>query len=258
MASRAEEVFFEVFEQLPRQGPGSLACTGRALAMCRDLPASPRVLDLGCGAGAQTLHLASLTHGPILAIDRHPPLIDRLRQQLERLGLSGRVDAQVGDMLALELPPASFDLIWSEGALYNLGLEIALPICAGLLRPGGHLAFTDAVWRTADPPLDVREAFADYPTMRRVEDVGALLERTGWSLLGHFDLPDEAWWDEFYGPMERRIDVLRARYADDPVALAALDDVAAEPQMHRRSGHHYGYTFFIGRLGGDPFPAPAG
>jgi hypothetical protein len=48
------------------------------------------------------------------------------------------------------------------------------------------------------------------------------------------------------------------RHADDPAALAALDDVAAEPQMHRRSGHHYGYTFFISRLGGDTFPAPAG
>ena len=258
MASRADEIFFEVFEQLPRQGPGSLACTGRALALCRDLPASPRVLDLGCGAGAQTLHLASLTHGSILAIDRHPPHIERLRDEIEREDLTERVEARVGDMLALDLPPGSFDLIWSEGALYNLGLETALPVCAGLLRPGGYLAFTDAVWRTTDPPLDVREAFADYPTMRRVEDVCSLLERSGWSLVGHFDLPDEAWWDEFYGPMERRIDVLRARYADDPVALAALDDVAAEPQMHRRSGHHYGYTFFIGRLGGDPFPAPAG
>jgi SAM-dependent methyltransferase len=258
MASRAEEMFFEVFEQLPRQGPGSLACTARALAMCRDLPASPRVLDLGCGVGAQTLHLASLTRGPILAIDRHSPLIDRLRERLERQGLSGRVEARVGDMLALELPPASFDLVWSEGALYNLGLETALSICARMLRPGGYLAFTDAVWLTADPPLDVRNAFADYPTMRRAEDVGALLERTGWSLLGHFDLPDEAWWDEFYGPMERAIDALRVRHADDPEALAALDVLAAEPQMHRRSGHCYGYTFFISRLGGDPFPVPAG
>lgn len=258
MASRADEIFFEVFEALPRQGPGSLACAGRALALCRDLPASPRVLDLGCGAGAQTMHLASLTPGSILAIDRHSPLIDRLRERLEREGLQGRVDARVGDMLALSLPPASFDLVWSEGALYNLGLETALPICAGLLRPGGYLAFTDAVWRAADPPLDVQELFADYPTMRRVEDVCSLLERGGWSLVGHFDLPDEAWWDEFYGPMERRIDVLRASYADDPEALAALDDLAAEPQMHRRSGHHYGYTFFVGRLGGDPSPAPAG
>ena len=49
MTSRAEQIFFEVFEPLPRQGPGNLACTELALAPCAELPASPRVLDLGCG-----------------------------------------------------------------------------------------------------------------------------------------------------------------------------------------------------------------
>lgn len=79
MTSRTDEIFFEVFEELPRQGPGDLACTQRALELCGGLPSSPRVADLGCGAGAQTLHLASLLDGSILAIDSHPPLINRLR-----------------------------------------------------------------------------------------------------------------------------------------------------------------------------------
>lgn len=247
MASRAHEIFFEVFEPLPRQGPGSLACTQRALVLCRELPSSPRVLDLGCGAGAQTLHLASLIEGSILAIDSHSPLVQRLRAQIKDRGLAGRVEARVGDMSALDLPPESFDLVWSEGALYNLGLETALPMCASLLRPGGYLAFTDAVWRSETPPIEVREAFADYPTMGRVEDVVSLLRANGWSIVDHFDLPDEAWWEDFYSPMEQRIEALREKYAHDPEALAALDEVAKEPQMHRRSGHHYGYTFFIAR-----------
>ncbi len=247
MTSRADEIFFEVFEHLPRQGPGSLDCTRRALALCDELPASPRVLDLGCGAGAQTFHLAFLLDGSILAVDRHPPLIERLRAEIEDRGLSERVEAKVADMSALELPPESFDLVWSEGALYNLGLDRALPMCVGLLRPGGYLAFTDAVWRTEDAPTEVREAFADYPSMKRVEDVEALIEAEHLSLIDHFDLSDEAWWDDFYGPMEKRIDELRAEYALDAEALSALDEIAKEPQMHRRSGHHYGYTFFIAR-----------
>jgi SAM-dependent methyltransferase len=247
MTSRADEIFLEVFEPLPRQGPGGIACTRRAVSLCRELPPSPRVLDLGCGAGAQTLHLASLIEGSILAIDRHPPLVERLRAKLEDRTVSGRVEARVADMSALDLPPASFDLVWSEGALYNLGLATALPMCAGLLRPGGYLAFTEAVWRTTDPPLEVREAFADYPAMGRVEDVLALIEANRYSPVDHFDLPNDAWWDDFYGPMEQRIETLRAKYAEDAEALAALDEVAVEPQMHRRSGHHYGYTFFIAR-----------
>jgi SAM-dependent methyltransferase len=245
MTSRALEIFLEVFEELPRQGPGSLACTRRALSVCRELPLSPRVLDLGCGAGAQTLHLASLVDGSILAIDSHPPLIERLQAKLEEQSLSGRVEARVGNMSALDLPLEGFDLVWSEGALYNLGLETALPMCAGLLRSGGYLAFTEPVWRTTDPPPDVREAFADYPTMGCVEDVLSLIEANEYSLVDHFDLPDEAWWDDFYSPMELRIEALRVKYAEDVEASSALDEVAKEPQMHRRSGHHYGYAFFV-------------
>lgn len=148
-------------------------------------------------------------------------------------------------MSALDVPSASFDLVWSEGALYNLGLEAALPMCADLLRSGGYLAFTEAVWRTMDPPSAVREAFADYSTMGRVEDVVSLIEASALSLVDHFDLPDEAWWADFYGPMEYRIEVLRVKYAEDVEALSVLDEVAEEPQMRRRSGHHYGYEFFV-------------
>lgn len=53
------EVFFELFEGLPRQGPGNRACAEKALGLCRDLPLSPAVLDLGCGVGGQTLHFVA-------------------------------------------------------------------------------------------------------------------------------------------------------------------------------------------------------
>ncbi len=247
MSSRAHEMFMEVFESLPRQGPGNLASTLWALSRCQELPRAPQILDLGCGSGAQTLHLAAATDGSIVAIDRHPPLVERLRAAVEARGLGERVEARVADMAALDLPPERFDLVWSEGALYHLGLEAALPMCRRLLRPGGYLAFTEAVWRTADPPREVREAFADYPAMGRAEDVRSLLEATGFAVIDELELPPEAWWDDFYAPMERRIASLRAKHAGDAGALAALDEVAREPAMHRRCGHCYGYTFFVAR-----------
>jgi len=215
---------------------------------CRPLPNAPRVLDLGCGSGAQTLHLAELLNGSILAVDAHPPLIERLSRQVAERGLSGRVEARVGDMATLELPPASFDLVWSEAALYNMGLDAALPRCAALLRPGGYLAFTEAVWRTAHPSAEVKAAFADYPTMGRRRDVFDQLLSHFFSLIEHFDLPDEAWWDEFYAPMEQRVELLRGTYREDREALAILEEIAKEPEMHRRRSDEYGYTFFIARL----------
>jgi SAM-dependent methyltransferase len=245
---RFRQIFFEVFESLPRQGPGSRACAAKALALCHDLPPAPAVLDLGCGVGGQTIHLAELTSGSIVALDSHAPSIKRLRATVAARGLAERIRPVVGDMASPGLPAASFDLVWSEGALYNIGIENALRICHGLLRPGGYLAFTDAVWRKENPPPEVKASFEDdYPTMGRVPDVLAAIARRGFSLIDHFSLPDAAWWDDFYAPMQQHIEDLRSRYADDGEALAVLDQLAQEPAMHRRHSDYYAYEFFVVR-----------
>jgi len=242
------EVFFEVFEDLPRQGPGNRNCAIKALGLCRELTEFPAILDLGCGVGGQTLHLAELTSGSIVAVDRHAPSIKRLQEAIAARGLSQRVSAIVGDMAHPEQPLGSFDLIWSEGALYNIGLRNALQVCHGLLRPGGYLAFTDAVWRKENPPPAVKASFdLDYPTMGSLDDDLAAIQDCGLELIGHFTLPDEAWWDDFYTPMEIRIAELRGKYDNDLEASAILDQLAAEPEMHRRHSDFYAYEFFVAR-----------
>jgi SAM-dependent methyltransferase len=245
---RFREIFFEVYEGLPRQGPGSRACAAKALGLCSDLPHSPAILDLGCGVGGQTLQLADLTSGSIVAIDSHAPSIERLRAVLANRGLLPRVSAIVGDMAHPKQPLGSYDLIWSEGALYNIGLSNALRLCFGLLRPGGYLAFTDAVWRKGNPPPEVEAIFdPDYPTMGWLADDVAAIQAGGFELVGHFTLPEEAWWDDFYTPMERRIAELRGTYANDVEACAILDQLAEEPEVHRRHSDFYAYEFFVAR-----------
>ena len=242
------EIFFEVFENLPRQGPGNRACASKALGLCSELPDSPAILDLGCGVGGQTLQLADLTSGSIIAIDNHRPSIERLRATVAERGLSQRVRAIVGDMAHLEQPDESFDLIWSEGALYNIGIRNALRVCHRLLRPGGYLAFTDAVWRKTNPPVEIKASFdQDYPAMGWVDDVVAAIRDSGFVTIGHFTLPEEAWRDDFYAPMETRIAELRGKYANDGEALTLLDRLAEEPKMHRRYSEYYAYEFFVAR-----------
>jgi len=247
VTERFQEIFFEVYEPLPRQGPGNRACAAKALGLCIGLPERPRILDLGCGAGGQTLHLAELTSGSIVAIDTHEPSIGRLRARVAERELAARVEARVGDMADPDQPRESFDLIWSEGAFYNIGIARALRVSHSLLRLGGYLAFTDAVWRMADPPAAVKASFDDYPTMGTVADVLSTIQRSDFSLVGHFTLPDEAWWDDFYSPMERRIQELQRKYAHDADALAVLDQIALEPEMRREYGAYYGYEFFVAR-----------
>ncbi|MDX9720186.1 MAG: class I SAM-dependent methyltransferase [Myxococcota bacterium] len=261
-------IFLEVYTALPRQGPGNRAAAERALELLGLLSPLQRVLDLGCGVGAQTLYLSELLgiaptqHASpassqkqqgqtpalpsILAVDLYLENIERLQAAIEQRGLQSRVKAQVGDMSALELSPESFDLLWSEGALYSIGLAPALETCFELLRPGGALVFTDAVWRKPEPPEAVRASFDfDYPTMGTVQDDLRLIEEAGFELVGHFTLPDEAWWEDFYTPMEARVAVLRQKYVDDPEALEILAQVQAEVDMHRAYSEYYAYEYFI-------------
>jgi SAM-dependent methyltransferase len=246
LSPRYWPIFFELFESLPRQGPGSRACAAKALALCRGLPPAPRVLDLGCGVGGQTFHLAELTSGSIVAVDLHAPSVKRLRAAAAVRELADRIQPMVGDMGKLGLRPGSFDLVWSEGALYNIGIKNALCVCHGLLRPSGHVAFTDAVWCKENPPAEVRASFEDdNATVGRVLDILVAIEKCGFSLIDHFTLPDEAWWDDFYTPMEARIEELRGRYTGDDEALAVLDQLGREPKMHRKYFDFYAYEFFV-------------
>lgn len=246
--ARFWELFFAVYEALPRQGPGNRASAEKALQLCTELAQVPDILDLGCGVGAQTIHLAELTAGSILALDKHAPSIERLNTTLSKRGLTPRVRAIVGDMAHLEGSPNRYDLIWSEGALYNLGMAQALPLCHSLLRLGGYLVFSDAVWRKEDVPSAIKANFTtEYPTMGWVDSVVAATEEHHFTLIGHFTLPDEAWWHDFYTPMEARIEELRRQYSDDSDATAILDELAQEPIMHRRYCEYYAYEFFVAR-----------
>jgi SAM-dependent methyltransferase len=212
------------------------------------MPPSPAVLDLGCGVGGQTLYLAELLSGSIVAIDNHAPSIERLKVKLTELGLDQRVQPLVGDMAHMEQPMDSFDLIWSEGALYNIGIKNGLRICYGLLRPGGHCVFTDAVWRKENPPPEVKASFdLDYPNMGWVDDIITTIENCGFEQLGHFTLPDDAWWNDFYTPMLNLIAELREKYVNDAVASAILDLLAQEPEMHKYYSDFYAYEFFVVR-----------
>ena len=62
-------------------------------------------------------------------------------------------------MTELIMAHSSFDLIWSEGVLYNIGIPRGLSICAGPLRKGSYLVLTDAVWCKADLTDSVKAIF---------------------------------------------------------------------------------------------------
>jgi SAM-dependent methyltransferase len=108
------EALFRLFERLPRQGPGSDACTREALRRLGALSAAPRVLDLGCGSGRSALVLAQALRTRVVAVDIHQPFLDALEAAARERALEHLIEARCADMAAPGVAAGSIDLLWSE------------------------------------------------------------------------------------------------------------------------------------------------
>jgi cyclopropane fatty-acyl-phospholipid synthase-like methyltransferase len=241
-------LFFEMFTGLPRQGPGDDTSTRRALSLVSTLGPTSRVLDIGCGTGAQTRTIARESRAAIVAIDNHAPYIDELKREALRLGIADRIEARVADMQQLELPPASFDLIWCEGAIYVVGFENGLRQWRRLLAPSGHLAITEVCWTTSNPPAPCTEFWErEYPAIRDVPSRLAAIADCGYEVAGHFSLPPSSWWDNYYRPLQENIDAFRERHRDDGEAQGLADSVQREIDVWHAYAEFYSYEFFVMR-----------
>lgn len=242
-----EGFFFTIFEGLPRQGPGLDEYTARAFHMIPDLPEKPRILDIGCGSGMQTLTLARLCpDATITASDIHPPFLDDVNERAKKAGLESRITTVRASMDDLPFPDNSFDLIWAEGSVFIIGFREALSQWKRLLTPEGYVALSDLVWFTRTPTQECRDFFAkEYPAMVHEEDAQKMIWDAGYSILDTLRLPDTAWWDHYYTPLSRRLDVLRKEYSTDLEVQALLGSLEEEIDVFRTHSQEYGYSFFI-------------
>ncbi|MBP2145385.1 SAM-dependent methyltransferase [Methanofollis sp. W23] len=238
-----------LFETLPRQGPGNDESTARAFHMIPKLPENPEVLDVGCGSGMQTLALARLCpDARITAVDVHRPVLDALEERAAAAGLADRVRTVQASMDDLPFEKDSFDLIWAEGSIFIMGFEEGLSYWQEYLKDGGYMAVSESAWFTAAPSPEAKGFWAEeYPAIRTEEEYRAVIKACGLDLVGSFRLPDAAWWDDFYRPLETRLEEFAAEYAGDSEAMELVEGVKREIAVYQDHAAEYGYVFFVMR-----------
>lgn len=239
------DYFLEIYGTVPRAGPGSYECTRRAFEMMPSVPDSPRILDIGCGPGVQTVDLLKISGETVVALDFLPLMIERTRANAERANVAGRLETLEQDMKTMDFPPASFDVIWSEGAIYNLGFENGLKKVRNFVRPGGFVVVSDVVWLKPNPPAPVIEFWKQYPEIDTVENKLDVIDRLGYKTEGRFLLPESAWTEDYYDTMEDLIAEKSKEWVDIPEALEVIDEARNEIEIYRKYCDYFGYAFFV-------------
>ena len=245
------QLFLEItnfFNSLPRQGVGSTQSFSRAFDLLPKFGAAAQFIDIGCGTGAQTLDL--LTHGScfVTAVDSSQSSLDLLKNHAKVQGFSDRLDILCEDITELEVFEQSFDLIWSEGTIYNFGMEDGLKSWRYLLKNDGYVVVNDCCWLTDKPSAETINFWNDsYPEMANLSDATDSINRAGFQLIKSFVQPESDWWDNFYTPMENTITLQQQRPTEDfsEGYLDFLAGMKAEIDLRRKYGAEYGYVFFI-------------
>ncbi len=235
----AQQAFFTLHRDLPREGPGVPQDVAWAAGLL-DLPASARIADVGCGPGGDIAALlAAAPQGHVTALDTTPHFVEAARA-------AHRGDARVtvlrADMAAIA---NRYDLIWCAGAVYFMGVEAALRAWRKALLPRGAIAFSEACWFT-DAPDPRARAFWDreYAAMTDAAGISAQIAAAGYELLGQRRLPDAAW-EAYFTPVEARIAALRAQA--DRALTAVLDEAAEEIAVWRAHRGDFGYLLSVVR-----------
>jgi SAM-dependent methyltransferase len=237
----------EYYSNLKRQGPGSPEVTLKALSFIDNLTDKSLIADIGCGTGGQTMVLAQNTRGNITGVDLFPGFINHLNTNAARLNLQDRVKGVVSSMDNLGFENEEFDLIWSEGAIYNIGFERGMNEWRKFLKPDGYIAVSEMSWFTVERPAEVQEFGKLVPEIDLISNKVAQMQNAGYVPVATFVLPENCWTEHFYTPQATAQENKLKKYAGNKTVEDFIENERREEAIYHKYKAYYGYVFYIGK-----------
>ncbi len=241
------ELLIDLHKNNHRQSPGGEQQTKLAMTLAGLSKTSEKikVADVGCGTGASTLTLSESLNAGITAVDLSHEFLDVLKTKAEKRGLAGNIAPLVCSMDDLPFEKNSLDVIWTEGAIYNMGFEKGVSYFKRLLKTGGILAVSETTWLTQSRPEEITSYWdAEYPEIATAADKINILEKQGFVLKGYFPLPESCWIENYYTPLENGFNTFLAKHNSNE-AKHIIDAEMAEIALYKKHRKHYSYGFYI-------------
>ena len=242
-------LLFDLHKRAKRQGPGGEDQTRKAVDLAGLSPSEPlKIADIGCGTGASTMQLARALNARITAVDFSSDFLEVLEADAEEAGLSERIKSLLCSMETLPFEDEEYDVFWSEGAVYNMGFENGVNSWRHFLRPGGLLVVSEITWTTGDRPSEVQKFWESaYPEIATAADKISVLERSGYSPIAYFTLPESSWIDNYYRPLQDSFPGFLARHANSDKARAIVEAEEKEISLYMKFKTYYSYGVYIAR-----------
>ena len=231
------------FGGMAKLGPGSDMDTRHVLGL---LPKRGHriVVDAGCGTGRQTLVLAKELGTLVHAVDSHEPFLKELLRRATDLGIAGRIEAHCMDIKDIPRAFPQIDMLWSEGAAYNIGFVNALNTWASVINPGGYAVVSEMSWMCDQVPDAVRGFFnSEYPDMRSVPQNIEAARGAGYEVLTTHTLPRKTWVEGYYDILAPKAGSL-LNHADVSVREFAAGTIR-EIEIFEISPNSYDYVFYV-------------
>ena len=243
------ELLIDFHKSAVRQGPGGQAETKKAIKLAMlNKSEHLKIADIGCGTGTSTLLLQQELDTHITAVDLFPEFLDVLKSNAFRLGLSNKISPLACSMDLLPFAKEEYDVIWSEGAIYNIGFENGISYWKRFLKQGGILAVSEITWLTSTHPPELQTYWEnEYPEIDTASSKIKILERHGYSPIAYFFLPKHCWLENYYRPMENRFTDFLQRNGQSEQAHAIVNAEKNEIAMYEKYNTYYSYGFYIAK-----------
>ncbi len=243
------QLLIDLHKRANRQGPGGDAETEKALGLAMIDRAGPlKIADVGSGTGASTLVLARLLDARITAVDFLQDFLDVLKERAEGMGVSEKVTTLCCSMDNLPFQDEEYDIIWSEGAIYNIGFEKGVKDWNRYLKAGGRLVVSEITWITDSRPSELQKYWeGEYPEIDVASSKMGVLEKNGYSPIGYFILPEHCWLENYYRPMQNSFTGFLNRNGNSGGAHAVVEVENREIELYEKYKSYYSYGVYIAR-----------